>query len=99
MLPENWDDMDAQERVDFFSPYWVGDRSKCTKRRETVTLKAIRTELYKEKPEDAARGGRSNLVYRIVSVMDSLPEWDRAGTSAGVKGDRSARWRRRPQKH
>ena len=98
-LPENWDDMDAQERVDFFSPYWVGDRSKCTKRRETVTLKAIRTELYKEKPEDAARGGRSNLVYRIVSVMDSLPEWDRAGTSAGVKGDRSVRWRRRPQMH
>ena len=93
-LPENWDDMSAEDRVDYIHGAWVGDPKKCTKKREEVTLKEIRTELYRERPEDAARSGRSQLVYRIASVMDSMPGWERVGRVNGGKSGRTVRWAR-----
>lgn len=95
-LPDNWDEMSADSRADFFAGAWIGDTSRCNKVREVVTLKEIRTELYRERPEDAARSGRSQLVYRISSVMDSMPGWERGGR-AGKGETRSVRWKRKPQ--
>jgi len=96
-LPDNWEDMGPDARADFFRGAWIGDPARCTYRRETVTLKEIRTELYHERPEDAARNGRSSLVYRITSIMDSMPGWERGGTAWSRKGgqrSKTIRWKR-----
>ena len=95
--PDNWEQMSAEAREDFFRGVWIGDPATCNYQIESVTLKEIRTELYHERPEDAARSGRSSFVYRVTSVMDSLPGWERTGTAQGkqsVYGGKSVRWSR-----
>jgi len=95
--PDNWEDMSVEDRSGFFQGYWIGDEGACNYHIQTVTLKEIRTELYHEKPEDAARGGRSNVAFRITSIMDSMPGWIRDGRAdvrSHGRSDRSTKWRK-----
>jgi len=93
LRPENWETMSTDARVDFLRGLSIVDETKCTYRIPSVTLKEIRTELFRETPESATR--RTSMACRIASIMNSLPEWERAGTSQEVGKDRSRRWNRR----
>lgn len=91
--PDNWETMSAEAREDFFRGAWIGDGARCTYLPEIVTLKEIRTELYRERPEDAGRAGRSGMAVKIASIMNTMPGWERIG-KASRGNDRSVRWRR-----
>lgn len=96
-LPDNWDAMSQKDRDEFEAGYLIVDPGKLTKRREMVTLKELRINVFGDTPKRASSGGRTNAAYRIVSVMDSMPGWESAGRIHMVEDgihSRSKTWKR-----
>lgn len=85
-LPDNWDEMSRKDKDEFEAGYLIVDPARLTGRRQTVTLKEIRINVFGDTPKRASSGGRSNTAYRIVSVMDSMPGWEPLGRVDKVEG-------------
>ena len=96
-LPDNWDEMSAKDREEFEDGYLIVDPARLTGRRQTVTLKELRINVFGDTPRRASSGGRTNTAYRIVSVMDSMPGWESVGRSHKIEDgihSRSKTWKR-----
>ena len=91
--PHNWETMTPEARLDFFSGLRMGLGEVCDYHIHYITLKEIRVELFRERPEDACKGGRNGLANRVVSVMDSMPGWKKVAKGDGPYG-RSVAWKR-----
>lgn len=77
LRPPNWYSLDPGIRRDFAQGIWLGDKEKCTLRLDQITVKELRCELFGERPEDA--GTKSSRSLRLVSIMDNMPGWKKAG--------------------
>ena len=77
LRPPNWYDLEPGLRRDFAQGIWLGDKEKCTLRIDQITVKELRCELFGERPEDA--GTKSSRSLRLVSIMDNMPGWKKAG--------------------
>ena len=75
--PANWFDMAPGDRRRFALGDWIGDASACTLEIDRISVKELRCELFGERMEDT--GKKTSKSLRIVSVLDSLPEWRKTG--------------------
>ena len=69
--------MSASDRKRFAQGDWIGEESACTLRIDRISVKEIRCELFGERMEDT--GKKTSKSLRIVDILDSLPEWRKAG--------------------
>ena len=99
-LPDNWESMTEEEREAFEDGLMIVPPERLTGRRQTVTLKEIRVNVFADSPKRAASGGRTATACRIVSVMDTMPGWEKLGRveqrPSGGKRSASKTWRRVP---
>ena len=81
LLPEDWEDMDALQRRDYFdftSCEGLGARKKeGVLHRDRVSSKEIRWELFGDR--NNSRGGLDMSARRIANIMNNLPGWKRVG--------------------
>ena len=78
-LPDNWEQMTEEQRSDFEAGCLPVDGTKRNYTRREVTLKELRVNVFHEPEWAASSSGRSNLVYRINSIMDTMPGWKKVG--------------------
>jgi predicted P-loop ATPase len=96
-LPDNWETMSQKDRDEFEDGYLIVDERKLTGKRQTVTLKEIRLNVFGDSPKRAAGPGRTSTACRIVSIMDNMPGWECVGNIHTIKDgvhSRSKTWRR-----
>ena len=83
LLPENWEELTPEARRDFINGDAVTTGVTCTKRRDTVNVTELRTELCGE--DRRRQGGNDLLSRRLAGIMNSLPGWEK-----GSKKERTA---------
>lgn len=81
LLPEDWDNMDALQRRDYFDFTSNGSyaglgasKKEGTRRRDRVSGKEIRWELFGIRG-DQGRGGNDGSARRISNIMNTMPGW------------------------
>ena len=77
LRPANWYELSASDRKRFAQGDWIGEESACTLRRDRISVKEIRCELFGERTEDT--GKKTSKSLRIVDILDSMPGWRKAG--------------------
>ena len=77
LRPANWYELSASDRKRFAQGDWIGEESACTLRIDRISVKEIRCELFGERMEDT--GKKTSKSLRIVDILDSMPEWRKAG--------------------
>jgi hypothetical protein len=75
--PSNWYEMSPGDRRMFALGDWLGDSRICTLDIDRISVKELRCELFGERMEDTGKKNSKSL--RIVSILDSLPGWRKAG--------------------
>ena len=93
--PKNWYDLEPYERRNFIRGDWIGDPTKCTLQIDRVSVKELRCEVFGERLEDT--GSKNSRSYRLNTIMDTMPGWERLELKQRVKGypgAKSTTWER-----
>ena len=80
LLPENWEELTPEARRDFINGDAVTAGVACTRRRDTVSVTELRTELCGE--DRRRQGGSDILSRRLAGIMNSLPGWKKSAKKA-----------------
>ena len=74
-LPDGWDELSVEERVDYIQGRSALELGTCTRRRDVVSVVEVRMEMLGETRESV--GKVDSMSRRIADVLNHLPGWTR----------------------